>query len=166
VEDAAVVCTPAASAAAPAGPSARRTAAEVYELVRAETARRTSRSGTRLNGQARACHPHFRAFIQDLLDNTPTVGECGGRVLRLKPTLDLNTTELEIDMVLEALRHNFRVECLYIHNFEDVRRCCLHACVHICCWLAFCALRAFRALRVQTTQKSFVLQPNQGTIAR
>lgn len=70
---------------------------------------------------ARAQRQEFRHFIQRILDNDPTLGECASRVLRLKPTLDLDTTTFEIDMVLEALRYNLRIEALYIHNFEQVR---------------------------------------------
>lgn len=73
--------------------------------------------------QVRAQRPDFRKFIQKILDNDPSLGECGSRVLRLKPTLDLDTSFFEIEMVLEALRYNHRVEALYIHNFEHVRHC-------------------------------------------
>eukprot|EP00892_Ulva_mutabilis_P006334 jgi/Ulvmu1/4072/UM019_0050.1 len=68
---------------------------------------------------ARAQRTDFREFIRRILDNDPTLGECASRVLRLKPTLDLDTTTFEIDMVLEALRYNYRIEALYIHNFEQ-----------------------------------------------
>lgn len=80
------------------------------------------RAQRRQIGMARAQRNDFRKFIQRILNNDPTLGECGSRVLRLKPTLDLDTTTFEIDMVLEALRHNHRIEALYIHNFEQV--CC------------------------------------------
>jgi hypothetical protein len=59
--------------------------------------------------------------VQQILESSAEIGECGGQVLRLKPSLDLDTTSMEIDMVLEALKVNSRVEALYIHNFENVR---------------------------------------------
>lgn len=73
---------------------------------------------------ARAQRKDFRVLINRILGNDPTLGECASRVLRLKPTLDLDTTTFEIDMVLEALRYNHRIEALYIHNFEEV--CCVN----------------------------------------
>ena len=73
-----------------------------------------------VQAQVRAQRPDFRKFIQKILDNDPSLGECGSRVLRLKPTLDLDTSFFEIEMVLEALRYNWRVQALYIHNFEHV----------------------------------------------
>jgi hypothetical protein len=107
------------------------TADQIYQNALADTIRRMGCSTARVSGQARARHPRFMAFIQAVLDNSTDIGECGSRVLRLKPTLDLDATELEIDMVLDALKYNYRVEALYIHNFEDVRMLHLFA---LRCW--------------------------------
>jgi hypothetical protein len=98
---------------------------EIFERVRQRTVAQLTAAGNgkpprRIPGMARAGRTEFSAFVQRILDNDPTLGECASRVLRLKPTLDLNTTTFEIDMVLEALQYNYRVEALYIHNFEDV----------------------------------------------
>jgi hypothetical protein len=96
-------------------------AQQVFDMVKLNSRDRRSTVHGRVVGESRACRPHFMRFIQRILDNDPSLGECGSRVLRLKPTLDLDTTTFEVDMVIEALRYNYRVEALYIHNFESVR---------------------------------------------
>jgi hypothetical protein len=94
------------------------TASELFERLAEESGRSRSRGS---NGYARASAPWFLEFVQKILESSADIGECGGRVLRLKPSFDLDTTCLEIDMVLEALKVNHRVQALYIHNFENVR---------------------------------------------
>ena len=63
----------------------------------------------------------FRALITSLRANRSDVGECSGRVLRLKPTLSADARPAQLDAVLDALMVNWRVEVLYIQNFERVR---------------------------------------------
>lgn len=46
--------------------------------------------------------------------------EAGGRVLRLKQYMSADARPAMIDLVLDALAVNTRVECLYIQNFELV----------------------------------------------
>ncbi len=74
--------------------------------------------------------------------------EADGRVLRLKQYMNSDARPPMIDMVLNALEVNTRVEALYIQNFELVRLArkmlpCnpLHLCpcflpgnpLHLCC---------------------------------
>jgi hypothetical protein len=110
-------------------------AQQVFDLVKVNSRERRSTIHGRVVGESRASRPHFMRFIQRILDSDTTLGECGSRVLRLKPTLDLDTTTFEVDMVIEALRHNYRIEALYIHNFEHVRHCILDLWLMLGCVL-------------------------------
>lgn len=71
-------------------------------------------------GESRANDPKFQAFLQHIRANSAAIGECEGRVLRLKPTVSSNARPEEINLVLDALTENWRVEVLYIQNFEMV----------------------------------------------
>ena len=64
---------------------------------------------------------HFKAYIDSIRASSAEVGECSGRVLRLKPFLSPDTSSARLDHVLNALLYNWRVEVLYIQNFEKVR---------------------------------------------
>jgi hypothetical protein len=75
----------------------------------------------RTPGESRAQDPKFQTFLQQIRENSAHIGECEGRVLRLKPTVSSNARPEEINHVLGALMHNWRVEVLYIQNFELVR---------------------------------------------
>ena len=75
----------------------------------------------RTPGEGRVNDPNFQRFLQQIRANSTEIGECGGRVLRLKPRVSSNARPEEINAVLEALKLNWRVEVLYIQNFELVR---------------------------------------------
>jgi hypothetical protein len=79
----------------------------------------------RTPSKSRALDPKFRAFLAQIRSNSREIGECEGRVLRLKPTVSSNARPEEINMVLDALTCNWRVEVLYIQNFELVRSACV-----------------------------------------
>lgn len=72
-------------------------------------------------GEVRALDGKFQAFLKQIRSNSTDIGECSGRVLRLKPTVSSNARPEEINLILEALKLNWRVEVLYIQNFELVR---------------------------------------------
>lgn len=64
---------------------------------------------------------NFRNYVIRILDNDPTLGCLNGRLLRLKPDLCPDATSVQLDIVIDALKENWRVEVLYIQNFEKVR---------------------------------------------
>lgn len=63
---------------------------------------------------------HFREFINRLISNDPTLGTLNGRLLRLKDYVSPDASTAQLDMVIECLKQNVRVEVLYIQNFEKV----------------------------------------------
>ena len=63
---------------------------------------------------------HFREFINRLISNDPSLGNLNGRVLRLKDYVSPDASTAQLDMVIECLKQNVRVEVLYIQNFEKV----------------------------------------------
>lgn len=93
----------------------------------------------RTPGESRAQDPKFQAFLQQIRTSSPHIGECQGRVLRLKPTVSSNARPEEINLVLDALKQNWRVEVLYIQNFELVRP---STCEHNLVFVAFSAPQA------------------------
>lgn len=64
---------------------------------------------------------NFRNYVIRILDNDPSLGYLNGRLLRLKPDLCPDATSVQLDIVIDALKENWRVEVLYIQNFEKVR---------------------------------------------
>lgn len=62
----------------------------------------------------------FRRLIEMIRTNSREF-EADGRVLRLKQYMSSDARPPMIDMVLDALEVNTRVEALYIQNFELVR---------------------------------------------
>jgi hypothetical protein len=77
----------------------------------------------RTPGESRINDPKFQKFLKQIRENSTEIGECRSRVLRLKPTVSSNARPEEINLVLEALKVNWRVEVLYIQNFELVSHC-------------------------------------------
>ena len=75
----------------------------------------------RTPGESRALDPKFQAFLKQIRTSSADIGDCDGRVLKLKPTVSSNARPEEINLVLDALMQNWRVEVLYIQNFEWVR---------------------------------------------
>lgn len=75
----------------------------------------------RTPGEGRVNDPKFQRFLSQIRGNSTEIGECSGRVLRLKPRVSSNARPEEINAVLDALKLNWRVEVLYIQNFELVR---------------------------------------------
>lgn len=63
---------------------------------------------------------NFRNYVIRILDNDPTLGCLNGRLLRLKPDIKPDATSNQLDIVIDALKENWRVEVLYIQNFEKV----------------------------------------------
>jgi hypothetical protein len=63
---------------------------------------------------------HFREFINRLCLNDPSLGTLHGRVLRLKDFVSPDASPAQLDMIIECLKQNVRVEVLYIQNFEKV----------------------------------------------
>lgn len=63
---------------------------------------------------------HFREFINSLIVNDPSLGTLNGRVLRVKNYVSPDASPAQMDMVIECLKHNVRIEVLYIQNFEKV----------------------------------------------
>ena len=55
-------------------------------------------------GESRTLDPKFQAFLQQIRSNSPDIGECEGRVLKLKPSVSSNARPEEINMVLDALK--------------------------------------------------------------
>jgi hypothetical protein len=76
---------------------------------------------------------HFREFINRLILNDPSLGTLHGRVLRLKDYVSPDASTSQLDMVIECLKQNVRVEVLYIQNFEKVPPPCFHSlvCVYV-----------------------------------
>ena len=60
----------------------------------------------------------FRDFIERLRNNTLEC-DAGGKVLRLKRFISSTAGPKVLNEVLEALKHNTKVEALYIQNFEE-----------------------------------------------
>ena len=60
----------------------------------------------------------FVEFIDRLRTSDKTLGDCGGRILRLKRYLPSDVGPKIVDLVIEALSLNTNVEALYIQNFE------------------------------------------------
>jgi hypothetical protein len=63
--------------------------------------------------------PSFKRLI-DMIRSNSTEFEANGRVLRLKQYMIADARPAMIDLVLDALEVNTRVEALYIQNFELV----------------------------------------------
>lgn len=63
---------------------------------------------------------HFREFINRLIVNDPSLGTLNGRLLRVKDYVSPDASPAQLDMVIECLKQNVRVEVLYIQNFEKV----------------------------------------------
>jgi hypothetical protein len=91
----------------------------ILNLVQDCSSRRSKRTP---GGDPYVCNKHFRDFIGQLILNDPRIGTLNGRVLRLKDYLSPDASSAQLDMVLDALKENVRLEVLYIQNFEKVCR--------------------------------------------
>lgn len=62
--------------------------------------------------------PDFAKLVH-LIRSNSTEFEAQGRILRLKNYIGAHARAVDMDIIIEALRENTRVEVLYIQNFED-----------------------------------------------
>jgi hypothetical protein len=87
------------------------------EIVPAQQTKRAKRTP---GGNAYVDNPKFRDFIDKLRSNDWQLGDLHGRILKLKRYVSPDASPAQLDMIIECLKLNVRVEVLYIQNFEKV----------------------------------------------